>query len=139
MEIMSAAQWSALLLALTTGIVAIIRVYIKTSNSSSSESTATKLTNELLVNLNNEIKRLETIIIALSNEVNTLKNNINSLRNLENHAAHDFGSLESTLKSMKCVNCSERCPAYERLIVLVDRMSARREERHAIIDMSVID
>lgn len=130
-------QWIALVGTAGTGAVIWLRAYTKMKIANKVDATNSEISNQLLTNLRDEIKRLEGIIKEMGEQLKKMNTNIESIRNLEMQGAADFGCLEEITKNMPCLECVNQGTAFKRLYDTIERIRQKREARHALMGLDI--
>ena len=134
MDVSMVSQWTALVVAVGGAAVAFIRIWTKMKIANKGDSTTSAISNQLLENLRDEIKRLDGVIAGLAGQLAQMNITINEIRNLEIHAAADFGALDMIAQTMPCNACMNQGEPFVQLQDVVARMKVRRRERQALIE-----
>jgi nitrate reductase NapAB chaperone NapD len=113
-------------------------------NKEEEASTKTKITMEeagasIYKKLQDEIVRLEKIIILQQKEIELVDAKLDALRDLEMDGALDLGQLTMVISSMPCHTCLNPTDSMPQLKEVVDRMARRREDKQTVLKSQSIE
>lgn len=126
-------KWAGLVTAFLTATGLIIRFITKYIRKDRRESAIAEADMGLYKKLQDEIVRLERIIILQQTQAENESKKMNLLRDLELDGATDMGQLTMIVAHMPCQNCELSGESLEQLTEVVDRMNNRRIVRQRVI------
>lgn len=126
-------KWAGLVTAFLTAVGLIIRFITKYIRKDRRDTAIADADMGLYKKLQDEIARLERIIILQQTQAENEAVKMNLLRDLELDGATDMGQLTMIVAHMPCQNCTLSSESIEQLTEVVTRMNNRRIVRQRVI------
>lgn len=132
-DIETITKWAGLVAAFFTVVGLIIRFLTKYIRTDRQETATTNADISIYKRLQEEIVRLEKIIVTQQGHLELTDKQFDLFRDLEMDGASDLGQLTIVLTHMPCNGCVNPQDSIHQLVDIVERMNKRRLERQKII------